>query len=139
MSSYQSLADRVNERRRELILEPGQLVWVARPPTETVVEERQSRRLLPPNTGPWRDLFRHKGATSTYLCRLLSTGREASSNSDQLIPVRGNNTTIPDDNCDTVNDNSDDDSSGFESYHPSDFEPENDNYLDDDFSLSEVG
>ena len=66
-----------------------QLVWVTRVAAEPVLEERQSRRLLPRLTGPWRVLHRHDNALTTYRLRHVQTGREASFNIDQIVPIRG--------------------------------------------------
>eukprot|EP00474_Spongospora_subterranea_P007023 CRZ07481.1 hypothetical protein [Spongospora subterranea] len=132
-------------------LDIDQLVWVNRTASESVLEERQSRRFLPRLTGPWRVLSQHSNALDTYRLRHLNTGREASFNVDQMVPVRGNHEETGDnhrrnqDEAAGVDDNNagagasrdgrasdsaipslDADDGDFEPYNPADFETSDD-------------
>jgi hypothetical protein len=147
-NAYRQRIDRANVGRSDLPLTPGELVWVTRVVSEPVMEERQSRRLLPRLTGPWRVLHRHDNAPGTYRLQLVGTSQEASFNIEQIIPYRSREpqqTSDDDDDDDedpgsspdTRSDpqhssESDDDSDGFEPYHSADFDSSDDDSVPDD-------
>eukprot|EP00474_Spongospora_subterranea_P007305 CRZ07763.1 hypothetical protein [Spongospora subterranea] len=120
---YRAAKDRYNTGRMDVILDVGRLVWVTQVASAPVLEERQSRRFLPRLTGPWRVLSRHENATDTYRLRHVTTGKEASFNVDQMVPVR-----IDDDEAMSAGTISKEEMD-FEPYDPADFESSED---DDD-------